>query len=141
MPCDAIRWVFRDTGGNKSYPAAVGSYLHKRDLFPESPKDETRTYTIGGTRHLFEDRMLPPRCRTRNALTLWGTQLAKCAGVQYMEILSIWRCVHCFRRWFRFRPPIGSRGLSQNFVLRLTGLQEIWVFGSDKQTIRGTFFS
>lgn len=44
--------------GKATYYAAVSKYLRERKLLPDPPEGAGRAYTIGGTRHTYEDRMM-----------------------------------------------------------------------------------
>jgi len=66
--------------GTDSYSATVNSHLRDKDLFPKLPKGETGKYTIGCTRHTFEDQMSNAKMSNEERAYLMGHSIGKIRG-------------------------------------------------------------
>jgi hypothetical protein len=59
--------------GKRTFSATVNKYLRKNKLFPTPPKD--KEYTIGGSRHAFESRMVRARILNEVRAAMMGHSL------------------------------------------------------------------
>lgn len=66
--------------GKATYYAAVSKYLRERKLFPTPPEGAGRAYSIGGTRHTYEDRMLQAGIPNEERGLLMGHSLRTLRG-------------------------------------------------------------
>ena len=66
--------------GKGTYYAAVSKYLREQKLFPDPPEGADRNYSIGGTRHTYEDRMLQAGIPNEERALLMGHSLKTLRG-------------------------------------------------------------
>ena len=66
--------------GKATYYAAARKYLREQKLFPDPPEGADRNYSIGGTRHTYEDRMLQAGIPNEERAPLMGHALKTLRG-------------------------------------------------------------
>lgn len=66
--------------GGGSYSGTVNKYLQENELLPASPEGDDRTFTIGCTRHTFEDRMKHAKMSNEERAYLMGHSIGKVRG-------------------------------------------------------------
>ena len=66
--------------GKANYSATVNKYLRQNGLFPKPPAGEKRLYTLGCTRHTFEDRMSHAQLSNEERAYLMGHSVGRVRG-------------------------------------------------------------
>ncbi|WP_159456773.1 hypothetical protein [Roseivivax jejudonensis] len=63
--------------GKEGYSATVNAYMRENELFPKPEEGETRHYTIGCTRHTFENRMIHAKMSNEERAFLMGHSIGQ----------------------------------------------------------------
>ncbi len=66
--------------GKGSYSGTINSYLHDNDLFPEHPDGPEEHFSIGCTRHTYEDRLIAAGLNNEERAYLMGHSLQRIRG-------------------------------------------------------------
>jgi len=71
---------FANYRGKGGYSGAVNKFLKENKLFPLGPAGEEEFYTLGATRHTFEDRASNARLNNEERAFLMGHSIGKLRG-------------------------------------------------------------
>lgn len=71
---------FEQYRGKKSFSGTVNKYFRERNLFPILPENSGGKYTVGCTRHTFEDRMLHAKMSNEERAYLMGHSIGAVRG-------------------------------------------------------------